>query len=243
VRATLSGGAGELSDMNILVVEDDRQVAEFIVAELAAAGHTCIHAPDGEAGHRAALDNSFDVMVIDRMMPKLDGLQLIDTLRREGDNTPVLVLSALGDVDDRVRGLHSGADDYLVKPFAMAELLARLDVLKRRAVVAGAGSPTRLQVQDLSMDLLRQHVQRGDSVITLQPREYKLLEYLMRNAGQVVTRTMLLEHVWGYHFDPQTNVIDVHISRLRQKIDRDFELPLLATVRGAGYRLGPELEN
>jgi two-component system OmpR family response regulator len=229
--------------MNILVVEDDRQVAEFIVAELKAAGHSCIHAPDGEAGHQAALDNSFDVMVIDRMMPKVDGLQLIDTLRRDGDNTPVLVLSALGDVDDRVRGLNSGADDYLVKPFAMAELLARLDVLKRRAVVTGADSPTRLQVQDLSMDLLRQHVQRGDIVITLQPREYKLLEYLMRNAGQVVTRTMLLEHVWGYHFDPQTNVIDVHISRLRQKIDKDFELPLLATVRGAGYRLGPELDN
>jgi len=229
--------------MNILLVEDDKQVAEFIVAQLTAAGHSCTHAPDGEAGHRAASGNTFDVMVIDRMMPKVDGLELIHSLRREGDNTPVLVLSALGDVDDRVKGLHSGADDYLVKPFAMAELLARLDVLKRRAVVADADAPTRLQVQDLSMDLLRQHVQRGDAVITLQPREYKLLEYLMRHAGQVVTRTMLLEHVWGYHFDPQTNVIDVHISRLRQKIDKDFALPLLATVRGAGYRLGPELEN
>ena len=229
--------------MNILLVEDDKQVAEFVVAQLIAAGHTCVHAPDGEAGRRAALGNSFDVMVIDRMMPKVDGLALIDTLRREGDNTPVLVLSALGDVDDRVQGLNRGADDYLVKPFAMAELLARLDVLKRRAVAAGADSPTRLQVQDLSMELLRQHVQRGDVVITLQPREYKLLEYLMRHAGQVVTRTMLLEHVWGYHFDPQTNVIDVHISRLRQKIDKDFDLPLLATVRGAGYRLGPELEH
>jgi len=243
VRATLRGGAEALAHMNILLVEDDKQVAEFIVAQLTAAGHSCTRAPDGEAGHRAASDNTFDVMVIDRMMPRVDGLELIQSLRREGDNTPALVLSALGDVDDRVRGLHSGADDYLVKPFAMAELLARLDVLKRRAVVADADAPTRLQVQDLSMDLLRQHVQRGDVVITLQPREYKLLEYLMRHAGQVVTRTMLLEHVWGYHFDPQTNVIDVHISRLRQKIDKDFDPPLLATVRGAGYRLGPELEN
>jgi two-component system, OmpR family, response regulator len=168
-------------------------------------------------------------------------LTLINTLRKDGDNTPALVLSALGDVDDRVQGLHSGADDYLVKPFAMAELLARLEVLHRRVTLPGAETPTRLTVGDLSMDLLRQHVQRGETVIQLQPREYKLLEYLMRHAGQVVTRAMLLEHVWGYHFDPQTNVIDVHVSRLRQKIDRDFEHPQLATVRGAGYRLGPEL--
>jgi two-component system OmpR family response regulator len=153
------------------------------------------------------------------------------------------VLSALGDVDDRVRGLHSGADDYLVKPFSMAELLARLEVLHRRGGASVADTPTSLLVSDLSMDLLRQRVERQGTQINLQPREYKLLEYLMRNAGQVVTRAMLLEHVWGYHFDPQTNVIDVHVSRLRQKIDRDFELPLLVTVRGAGYRLGPEIEH
>jgi two-component system, OmpR family, response regulator len=227
--------------MNILLVEDDNQVGEFIASELRAAGHGCFHAADGEAGLQAATSAAYDVMVIDRMMPRMDGLTLINTLRNAGDNTPALVLSALGDVDDRVQGLHSGADDYLVKPFAMAELLARLEVLYRRVTLPGAETQTKLLVGDLSMDLLRQHVQRGEAVIQLQPREYKLLEYLMRHAGQVVTRTMLLEHVWGYHFDPQTNVIDVHVSRLRQKIDRDFECPLLSTVRGAGYRLGPEL--
>lgn len=229
--------------MNILLVEDDRQVAEFIVAELNRAGHTCVHAPDGAAGREAASSQAFDVMVVDRMMPRMDGLELIKVLRKEGNNTPVLVLSALGDVDDRVQGLHSGADDYLVKPFAMAELLARLDVLSRRIGTPETDVRTTLSVEDLSMDLLRQQVQRGDTAISLQPREYKLLEYLMRHAGQVVTRAMLLEHVWGYHFDPQTNVIDVHVSRLRQKIDRDFDCPLLSTVRGAGYRLGPELES
>jgi two-component system, OmpR family, response regulator len=227
--------------MNVLLVEDDKQVGEFIVAELRAAGHFCIHAFDGEAGQRAAASANFDVMVIDRMMPRMDGLELIRSLRSAGNQTPVLVLSALGDVDDRVQGLHCGADDYLVKPFAMVELLARLEVLHRRVSAPGADTPTKLVVEDLSMDLLRQHVQRRDIPIHLQPREYRLLEYLMRHAGQVVTRAMLLEHVWGYHFDPQTNVIDVHVSRLRQKIDKDFEVPLLATVRGAGYRLGPAL--
>lgn len=227
--------------MNVLLVEDDKQVGEFIVSELRAAGHTCVHACDGEAGSMAATNASFDVMVVDRMMPRMDGLTLINTLRESGDNTPVLVLSALGDVDDRVQGLQCGADDYLVKPFAMAELLARLEVLYRRASVPGADAQTKLTVGDLSMDLLRQHVQRDETAISLQPREYKLLEYLMRHAGHVVTRAMLLEHVWGYHFDPQTNVIDVHVSRLRQKIDKDFEPPLLCTVRGTGYRLGPEI--
>lgn len=227
--------------MNVLLVEDDKQVGEFIVAELVAAGHSCVHALDGEAGQQAAFDAAYDVMVVDRMMPRMDGLTLIETLRKAGNHTPVLVLSALGEVDDRVQGLHCGADDYLVKPFAMAELLARLEVLHRRVSLPGADTQTRLVVADLSMDLLRQYVQRRDTPITLQPREYKLLEYLMRNAGQVVTRAMMLEHVWGYHFDPQTNVIDVHVSRLRQKIDKDFEPHLLATVRGAGYRLGPEL--
>ncbi len=227
--------------MNVLLVEDDKQVGAFVVAELRAAGHSCVHALDGEAGQLAAGGATYDVMVIDRMMPRMDGLELIQSLRKGGNHTPVLVLSALGDVDDRVQGLHCGADDYLVKPFAMVELLARLEVLHRRVSSPGADTQTRLAVEDLSMDLLRQHVQRRDTPITLQPREYKLLEYLMRHAGQVVTRAMLLEHVWGYHFDPQTNVIDVHVSRLRQKIDRDFEQPLLATVRGAGYRLGPAL--
>jgi len=226
--------------MNVLLVEDDKQVAEFIAGELKAAGHTCTHAPDGEAGRREAANAAFDVMVVDRMMPRMDGLALIKTLRTSGDNTPVLVLSALGDVDDRVRGLHSGADDYLVKPFAMSELLARLEVLHRRRPSTDVETQTRLVVDDLSMDLLRQSVQRAGVSIHLQPREYKLLEYLMRHAGQVVTRAMLLEHVWGYHFDPQTNVIDVHVSRLRQKIDKDFDRPLLSTVRGAGYCLGPE---
>ena len=229
--------------MNVLLVEDDKQVGDFIVSELRAAGHTCVHTCDGEAGHVAAGEGSFDVMVIDRMMPRMDGLTLVKTLRAAGDNTPVLVLSALGDVDDRVQGLQCGADDYLVKPFAIAELLARLEVLHRRVTVPGADKQTKLLVGDLSMDLLRQHVQRAETVISLQPREYKLLEYLMRHAGQVVTRAMLLEHVWGYHFDPQTNVIDVHVSRLRQKIDKDFEHPLLSTVRGTGYRLGAALSD
>jgi two-component system OmpR family response regulator len=224
--------------MNVLLVEDDRQVGEFIASELQAVGHTCTHALDGEAGQREALNAAFDVMVIDRMMPRMDGLTLINALRARGDTTPVLVLSALGDVDDRVKGLQCGADDYLVKPFAMSELLARLEVLHRRHASPGAGTATKLVVEDLSMDLLRQFVQRAGTTIQLQPREYKLLEYLMRHAGQVVTRAMLLEHVWGYHFDPQTNVIDVHVSRLRTKIDKDFDYPLLATVRGAGYRLG-----
>lgn len=226
--------------MNVLLVEDDRQVGEFIASELRSAGHTCTQASDGEAGQREALATAFDVMVIDRMMPRMDGLALIKLLRERGDNTPVLVLSALGEVDDRVQGLHCGADDYLVKPFAMSELLARLEVLHRRRASSGTEPQTKLVVEDLSMDLLRQDVQRAGTSIHLQPREYKLLEYLMRHAGQVVTRAMLLEHVWGYHFDPQTNVIDVHVSRLRQKIDKDFDHPLLSTVRGAGYCLGPE---
>jgi len=225
--------------MNVLLVEDDSSVADFIVGELDSAGHHCAHKLDGEQGYEAARNGAFDVLVVDRMLPLLDGLSLVQKLRSAGDDTPVLILSALGEVDDRVQGLHSGADDYLVKPFSMAELLARLEVLYRRAAAVPADPQTTLHVEDLCMDLLRQQVLRQDIAITLQPREYRLLEYLMRHAGQVVTRAMLLEHVWGYRFDPQTNVIDVHVSRLRQKIDRDFESPLLATVRGAGYRLGP----
>ena len=229
--------------MNVLLVEDDKRVGDFIVTELTAVGHSCVHELDGAAGLRAAQNTTFDVMVIDRMMPRMDGLALINALREAGNNTPVVILSALGEVGDRVQGLHCGADDYLVKPFAMAELLARLDVLHRRVSAAVGEAQTTLVVADLSMDLLRQHVQRQTTTVTLQPREYKLLEYLMRHAGQVVTRAMLLEHVWGYHFDPQTNVIDVHVSRLRQKIDKDFDHALLSTVRGKGYRLGPQLDD
>ncbi|MEJ6541112.1 MAG: response regulator transcription factor [Halioglobus sp.] len=229
--------------MNVLLVEDDKRVGDFIVTELIAVGHSCVHEHDGAAGLRAAQNATFDVMVIDRMMPRMDGLALINALREAGNNTPVVILSALGEVDDRVQGLHCGADDYLVKPFAMAELLARLEVLHRRVSAVVGKSQTTLVVADLSMDLLRQHVQRQTTTVTLQPREYKLLEYLMRHAGQVVTRAMLLEQVWGYHFDPQTNVIDVHVSRLRQKIDKDFDHALLSTVRGKGYRLGPQLDD
>lgn len=229
--------------MNVLLVEDDVQVGDFIAAELSRAGHQCTQAADGETGLQAATDAGFDVLIVDRMLPQRDGLSLIEHLRANGVQTPALVLSALGDVDDRVQGLRSGADDYLVKPFSMAELLARLEVLLRRATLPAAEAQTTLQVADLSMDLLQQKVERQGQLLQLQPREYKLLEYLMRHAGQVVTRAMLLEHVWGYHFDPQTNVIDVHVSRLRQKIDRDFDVALLATVRGAGYRLGARLED
>ena len=225
--------------MNVLLVEDDSSVGEFVAAQLQAAGHHCVHKLDGEEGLNAARDQAYDVLVLDRMLPRLDGLSLVQKLREQGNNTPVLILSALGEVDDRIKGLHSGADDYLVKPFSMDELLARLEVLQRRASMTPADARTTLLVLDLSMDLLQQQVQRSGTTITLQPREYKLLEFLMRHAGQVVTRAMLLEHVWGYHFDPQTNVIDVHVSRLRQKIDREFDTPLLVTVRGAGYRLGP----
>jgi two-component system, OmpR family, response regulator len=227
--------------MNVLLVEDDQAVARFVSSELERVGHKCIHCSDGDQAYATARDQAFDVWIIDRMLPGRDGLRLIKDLRETGNDTPALVLSALGEVDDRVQGLRSGADDYLVKPFAMEELLARLQVLFRRGAQTTDGS-TRLQVEDLVMDLLQQEVTRRNQSIPLQPREYKLLEYLMRHAGQVVTRAMLLEHVWGYNFDPQTNVIDVHVSRLRQKIDKDFDTPLLLTVRGAGYRLGPEAD-
>lgn len=224
--------------MNILLVEDDADVADFIAAELARADCTHTRCGDGDEAFAIASEQDFDVCIIDRMLPGRDGLTLIRDLRAAGDVTPVLVLSALGEVDDRVQGLRSGADDYLVKPFSMDELLARLQVLCRRAS-SKIEVATRLEVDGLGMDLLQQAVTRDGQVISLQPREYKLLEYLMRHAGQVVTRAMLLEHVWGYNFDPQTNVIDVHVSRLRQKIDKGFDTPLLCTVRGAGYRLGP----
>jgi two-component system OmpR family response regulator len=224
--------------MEVLLVEDDQSVADYVSEGLGAAGYQVCCAGDGETGLELASAGRFDVIVLDRMLPGLDGLGLIQRLRTRGDHTPILILSALGEVDDRVAGLKAGADDYLAKPFSFAELQARIEVLIRRRAVDTV--QTVLQVEDLRMDLLGNQVARAGQVIQLQPREYKLLEFLMRHGGQVVTRAMLLEQVWGYHFDPQTNVIDVHISRLRQKIDRDFEVPLLETVRGVGYRLGPE---
>lgn len=224
--------------MNVLLVEDDKSVAKYICDGLQSAGVSVVLAVDGDRGLEQARDGRYDVMVFDRMLPSIDGLSLVRKLREEGDQTPILILSALGEVDDRVGGLQAGADDYLAKPFAFAELEARIEVLARRG--GDSTTPTELFVADLCMDLLSQRVTRSGNTIRLQPREYKLLEFLMRNAGRVVTRAMLLEHVWGYHFDPQTNVIDVHISRLRQKIDRDFDQALLETVRGAGYRLGGE---
>jgi two-component system OmpR family response regulator len=221
--------------MHILLIEDDTDVADYIGKGLRENQHTVEHAADGKLGLDTVRGGSFDAMIVDRMLPVLDGLTIIQDMRSRGDKTPVLILSALGDVDDRVKGLRAGGDDYLVKPFAFAELLARLEAIQRRQ--QANKFETRLKVADLEMDLLSHRVTRGGQVLTLQPREYKLLEYMMQHAGQVVTRTMLLENVWDYHFDPQTNVIDVHISRLRQKIDRGFDSALLSTVRGAGYLL------
>jgi two-component system, OmpR family, response regulator len=221
--------------MQILIIEDDKTTAAYLCKGLKESGHNVDHAADGKDGLFMAMENDYDAIVIDRMLPGLDGLSVIRTLRAANKNTPVLVLSALGEVDDRVQGLKAGSDDYLVKPFAFAELMARLEALTRRT--DGDSSQTALKVGDLEMDLLSREVRRAGMPIELQPREFRLLEYLMRHAGQVVTRTMLLENVWDYHFDPQTNVIDVHISRLRGKIDRDFDPPLLQTIRGAGYSL------
>jgi two-component system OmpR family response regulator len=223
--------------MRVLIIEDDQEVASFIQTGLQQAGHNVDRAANGKDGLFLATTENYDALIVDRMLPGVDGLTIIRTLRGSKIHTPALILSALGEVDDRVRGLNAGGDDYLVKPFAFGELTARLDALVRRARTAGQSAETVLRVGDLEMDLLRRDVRRGQQRIDLQPREFQLLEFLMRHAGQVVTRTMLLEGVWDYHFDPQTNVIDVHISRLRAKIDRGFEQPLLHTVRGAGYRL------
>ena len=221
--------------MKILVIEDDRESAAYLVKGLRESGYVVDHAPDGREGLFLATSGSYDVLIVDRMLPGMDGLSVIGALRATEVHTPVLILSALGAVDDRVKGLRAGGDDYLVKPFAFSELLARLEALLRRG--AAPAAQTKLRVDDLEMDLLARTVKRGAKVIELLPREFRLLEYLLRHAGQVVTRTMLLEHVWDYHFDPQTNVIDVHISRLRQKIDKGFPHALLHTVRGAGYSL------
>jgi two-component system, OmpR family, response regulator len=222
--------------MRILLVEDDPHTAGFITKGLREDGHSVDHADNGRDGLFLATTETYDAIVLDRMLPQLDGMTVLRTLRGASNRTPALLLTALGDVDHRVEGLRAGADDYLAKPFAYAELSARLDSLARRGT-GGSGEPTRLRVGDLELDLLRREAVRGGRAIELQPREFRLLEYLMRQAGRVVTRTMLLEAVWDYHFDPQTNVIDVHISRLRQKIDHGFPAPLLHTVRGAGYRL------
>jgi two-component system, OmpR family, response regulator len=218
--------------MRILLVEDDREAAAYLVKGLTESGHRVTLAEEGRDGLERATKDSFDAMIIDRMLPGMDGLSIIASLRAARNQTPVLVLSALGDVDDRVKGLRAGCDDYLSKPFAFAELLARLEALTRRG-----SAETRLAVGDLEMDLLTRSVTRAGRIIDLLPREFRLLEYLMRHAGHIVTRTMLLEKVWDHHFDPQTNVIDVHVSRLRQKLDKGFATPLLHTVRGAGYTL------
>ena len=219
--------------MRLLVIEDDATAAEYVVKAFREAGHLADHAADGEEGLHLAREGDYDVLVVDRMLPKRDGLSVIETLRAEERQTPVLILSALGQVDDRVRGLRAGGDDYLPKPYAFTELLARVEALARRRTPAAAA--TVLKVGDLELDRLARRVTRAGTEIVLQPREFRLLEYLMTHAEQVVTRTMLLENVWDYHFDPQTNVIDVHVSRLRAKIDKGFGKPLLHTMRGAGY--------
>jgi two-component system, OmpR family, response regulator len=223
--------------MRALLVEDDASIADFVVRGLKEAGFAVDHEGDGDAGLKAALDEPYDVAIVDLMLPRRDGLSLIEELRRRGVVTPVLILSARRSVDDRVRGLQTGGDDYLTKPFAFAELLARVQALVRRAT--RAPEPTTLSVEDLVLDLLSRRVTRAGTVLDLRPREFALLEYLMRNVGRVVSKTMILSHVWNYSFDPQTNVVDVLVSRLREKIDRPFEKKLLHTVRGVGYVLRP----
>src|SRR3954469_6689152 len=221
--------------MRVLLVEDDATIAEFVEKGLREAGYAVDHAPDGRAGLDRALREAYDVAIVDVMLPGLDGLSLIDTLRARAVRTPVLILSAKHSVDDRVRGLQAGGDNSPPKPFAFAELLARVQALIRRAT--GAAEPTRLSTADLSLDLLTRKVQRGSHAIDLRPREFALLEYLMRNAGKVVSKTMILSHVWGYNFDPSTNIVDVLVSRLRDKVDKPFAQKLIHTVRGVGYSL------
>lgn len=223
--------------MRILLVEDDPTVRGFVAKGLTETGHLVEQADNGKDGLFLAVSEKFDVIILDRMLPGgIDGLRILETLRSQANATPVLILSALADVDDRVAGLKAGGDDYLTKPFAFSELLARVEALGRRGRNESA-LQTKLEISGLEMDLLSRTVKREGQKIDLQPREFRLLEFLMRHAGQVVTRTMLLEGVWDYHFDPQTNVIDVHVSRLRQKVDKPFEQPLIHTVRNAGYML------
>lgn len=219
--------------MRVLLIEDDQEAARFVQKGLRESGHTVDHAADGREGLFRATEGDYDVIITDRMLPHLDGLAIVQLLRQQGRDTPVLVLSALGTVDDRVRGLKAGGDDYLTKPFAFSELLARVEALQRRR--SGSQTATTLHVADLELDLLGRRVSRAGKVIDLTAREFNLLEFLVRRAGQVVTRTMLLEGVWDLQFDPQTNLVEVHISRLRQAVDRDFDKPLIHTVRGAGY--------
>ncbi len=221
--------------MRILSIEDDPEVSAYISKGLQQEGHTVDTAANGKDGLFLATTEDYDVMIVDRMLPELDGLTIIKTLRGAGNQTPALILSALGEIDDRVKGLRSGGDDYLVKPFAFAELMARLEVLARRGQGGDNGPQTSLAAGDLVLDMLARRVTRGGRAIELQSREFRLLEYMLKHKGQVVTRTMLLENVWDYHFDPQTNVIDVHISRLRGKIDKGYDTPLIRTIRGAGY--------
>ncbi|NTF41369.1 winged helix-turn-helix domain-containing protein [Rhizobium rhizogenes] len=235
---TETPSTGNVAHMKILIIEDDLEAAAYLTKAFREAGIVADHASDGESGLFMGTENTYDVAIIDRMLPRRDGLSVISELRRKGVHTPVLILSALGQVDDRVTGLRAGGDDYLPKPYAFSELLARVEVLGRRK-----GTPEQdvlYRVGDLELDRLSHEVRRAGREIPLQPREFRLLEYLMKNAGQVVTRTMLLENVWDYHFDPQTNVIDVHVSRLRSKIEKDFSQPLLKTIRGAGYMIKDE---
>ncbi|HCQ71633.1 MAG: DNA-binding response regulator [Alphaproteobacteria bacterium] len=221
--------------MKLLLIEDDAQVASYVSKGMQEAGYIIDHADNGKDGLFLATTEYYDALIVDRMLPALDGLTIIKTLRGAGNTTPALILSALGEVDDRVKGLRSGGDDYLVKPFAFEELLARIEILARRSAQSADGADTKMCAGDLEMDLLARRVTRQGKDIDLQSREFSLLEYILRNKGKVVTRTMLLENVWDYHFDPQTNVIDVHISRLRSKIDKGFSTSLIRTVRGAGY--------
>ena len=223
-----------MTDIRLLLVEDDREAAALLCDSLRRDGVLVTHAENGVAGLRAVEENTFDVLVVDRMMPEMDGVSMVKALRAKSDRTPVLFLSALGEVDDRVDGFDAGADDYLVKPYAYAELLARVTALARR----NADAPeTELQLADLTVDALARTARRGDVELDVNPREFALLEFLLRRQGQVVTRAMLLEHVWNYNVDVQTNVVDVHVSRLRSKLDKDFEIPLLHTVRGQGFVL------
>lgn len=226
--------------MHILIVEDDEVARDTLAKALREAGHTVDVATDGMTGLSKASSATTDLAIVDRMLPKLDGLALVQSLRATGRKLPVLILSALGDVDDRITGLRAGGDDYLTKPYHMSELMARIDALARRGESGGAESAAKLKFADLELDRMTRRVTRSGKKIELTAREFQLLEFMMRHSGQVVTRTMLLEGVWDYHFDPQTNVIDVHISRLRQAIDKDFDKPLLHTVRGAGYSLREE---
>ena len=225
-----------MSAMRILIIEDDAEAAAYLLKAFSESGHVADHAGDGLSGYALAREGAYDVLIVDRMLPKMDGLSVIGGLRAQNITTPVLILSALGQVDDRVKGLRSGGDDYLAKPYAFSELLARTEILARRPQ-GGSAQDVAYRVGGLELDRLSHKVTRAGTEIVLQPREFRLLEYLMQHTGQVVTRTMLLENVWDYHFDPQTNVIDVHISRLRGKIDKGFDTALLHTIRGAGYMI------